>query len=402
VGMELGDRESVSFRPDGRRLAAAHARIGRSVCSLLDLITELDSPESRVENSVTDMASWLQFDLGLEAKTARSWVRIARALVELPMIREAFRAGSVSFDEVRVLCRYATAENEAVLLAFTRDTPVEDLGATIREELAIETRRRAARDEASWLSMAWNEDDSFLRLWGEIRGVDGLMVETALRRLASRAPLDPIGGGYRGPDIGNGEALVQMASESAAGDADHDRSTLVVHFNAADLESGKTSGLVGGQLVERDELLRLACDSRLQPAIDDPSGFTIGVGRTSRKIPAWLRRLVEGRDEGCRFPSCDRTRWTHAHHIIHWAEEGPTNLDNLITLCGFHHRLVHREHWRIIGNPNGEVVFLNRWGGEYQPARSALPADHIDQLLGHLDYYHSQKLDLLANANSPP
>ena len=39
---------------------------------------------------------------------------------------------------------------------------------------------------------------------------------------------------------------------------DHDRSTLVVHFNAADLESGMTSGLVGGQLVERDELLRLA------------------------------------------------------------------------------------------------------------------------------------------------
>ena len=400
--MELGDRESLSDRPDGRRLAAAHAHINRSVAVLFALVAELDTPESRLENSVTDMASWLQFDLGLEAKTARSWVRIAQALVELPAIRAAFRAGSVSLDEVRVLCRYATADNEAGLLAFTRDTPVEDLGAVIREELAIETRRKAARGESSWLSMAWNEDDSFLRLWGEIRGVDGLQVETALRRLASQAPVDPSCGLHRDPDVLNGEALVQMASESAAADGDHDRSTLVVHFNSADLASGKTSGLVGGQLVERDELLRLACDSRLQPAIDDPAGFTVGVGRTSRQIAHWLRRLLEGRDGGCRFPSCGRTRWTHGHHIIHWADLGPTNLDNLITLCGFHHRLVHREGWEIIGNPNGEVVFLNRWGYEYQPARSTFGPDHVEQLLSHLDYYHDYRLKRLATANSPP
>ncbi len=400
--MELGDRESLSDRPDGRRLAAAHAGINRSVAVLLDLIAELDTPESRLGNSVTDMASWLQFDLGLEAKTARSWVRIAQALVDLPVIREAFRAGAVSFDEVRVLCRYATAENEVDLLAFTRDTPVEDLGAVIREELAIETRRRAAQHQASWLSMGWGEDDSFLWLRGEIRGVDGLQVESALRRLASQAPLDPMSGVYRDPDIGNGEALVQMASESAADDGDHDRATLVVHFNSADMTSGRTSGLVGGRLVDRDELLRLACDSRLQPAIDDPAGFTVGVGRTSRQIAPWLRRLLEGRDGGCRFPSCGRTRWTHGHHIIHWADLGPTNLDNLITLCGFHHRLVHREHWRIIGNPNGEVVFLDKWGNEYQPARSVLPADHVDQLLGHLDQYQEYRLNRLATANSPP
>lgn len=402
VGMEVGDRESVSYRPDGRRLAAAHARKSRSVCSLLDLIMELDTPESRVENSVTDMASWLQFELGLEAKTARGWVRIARALVDLPLIRAAFRAGSVSFDEVRVLCRYATVENEADLLAFTRDTPVEDLGAVIREELAIETRRRAAVMESSWLSMGWSEDDSFLWVRGEIRGVDGLRVESTLRRLASKASVDPMCGLHRDPDVLNAEALVQMASESAADDGDHDRSTLVLHFNAADLESGKTSGMIGRHLVERDELLRLACDSRLQPAVDDPDGYTVGVGRTSRQIPHWLRRLLEGRDGGCRFPSCGRTRWTHGHHIINWADFGPTNLDNLITLCGFHHRLVHREGWEILGNPNGEVVFFNKFGSEYRPARSKFPPDHVEQLLNHLDHYEKYRLNRLATANSPP
>ncbi|MBT8193477.1 MAG: HNH endonuclease, partial [Acidimicrobiia bacterium] len=143
--------------------------------------------------------------------------------------------------------------------------------------------------------------------------------------------------------------------------------------------------------------------SRLQPAIDDPDGFTVGVGRTSRKIPHWLRRLLDDRDGGCRFPGCGRTRWTHAHHIIHWANEGPTNLDNLIILCGFHHRLVHRDGWRIVGNPNGVVVFLDRWGFEYRPARSqAVMADRVEQLLEHLDYYYDYRLGRLATANSPP
>jgi hypothetical protein len=37
----------------------------------------------------------------------------------------------------------------------------------------------------------------------------------------------------------------------------------------------------------------------------------------------------------------------HAHHIQHWIDGGPTSLENLILLCGHHHRLVHAGPWRI-------------------------------------------------------
>lgn len=400
--MGLGDQQTRSRRSGADRLVEAHAGVNRSVCALMDLIIELDTPEVRLENSVTDMASWLMFDLGLEARTARSWVRVARALSELPHIREAFRAGTVSFDEVRVLCRYATADNEVGLLVLTSETPVEELAGVIRSELAIETRRAVREHKESWLSMGWNEDDSFLWVNGEIQGVDGLLVETTLRRLATKAPLDPTHGIGRDPLVTNGEALIQMASESAADDADHDRATLVVHVDATDLANGQTAGLADDRLIDPGELRRVSCDARLQPAIDDPAGFTVGVGRTSRKIPHWLRRLINGRDQGCRFPGCGRTRWTHAHHIIHWAEDGPTNLDNLITLCGFHHRLIHRQHWLIQGNPNGEVTFLDQWGNEYQPPRSILPPGHKTQLLNYLDGYHNYRLKRLTTTNTPP
>jgi hypothetical protein len=64
---------------------------------------------------------------------------------------------------------------------------------------------------------------------------------------------------------------------------------------------------------------------------------------------------------------------------------------------------VHREGWRIVGNPNGEVVFFDRWGSEYRPARSqAVMADRVEQLLEHLDYYYDYRLGRLATANSPP
>ena len=401
--MEFEGDNWANGRPESVRLVDAHAGVNRSVLAVLDLIVELDKPETRLANSVSDMSSWLGFDLGVDRRTARAWVRVAHALVELPVTRQAFQSGAVSFDQVRILCQYATSENERELLEFTRDTATNELAAALREHLDIESARRNGPDKQPWVNMFWDEKFGHLKLRGEIPGVDGLLVETALRRVASQAPLDEVTGLHRGADVSNGQALVQIASEAAAADRDHDRATLVVHFDASDMtDGGFTSGMVGEQLIDRDELLRLACDSRLQPAIDDPSGVTVGVGRTSRKIPPWLRRLVEGRDGGCRFLECGRTRWTHAHHINHWAEGGPTNLDNLITLCGFHHRLIHKQGWVITGNPNGEVEFINQWGSVHEPARPRFAPDHVEVLLGHLDYYESYRRDRLATANSPP
>jgi 5-methylcytosine-specific restriction endonuclease McrA len=67
-----------------------------------------------------------------------------------------------------------------------------------------------------------------------------------------------------------------------------------------------------------------------------------------RTIPAHLRRALCLRDQGCRFPGCDRPpAWTDGHHIIHWVDGGPTALDNLVSLCRPHHRAVHEQGWRI-------------------------------------------------------
>jgi hypothetical protein len=54
----------------------------------------------------------------------------------------------------------------------------------------------------------------------------------------------------------------------------------------------------------------------------------LDLGRERRLITGPLRRALVLRDRGCAFPGCDRPpRWCDAHHITHWANGGPTNLN---------------------------------------------------------------------------
>ncbi|MCZ6739624.1 MAG: HNH endonuclease, partial [Actinobacteria bacterium] len=81
-------------------------------------------------------------------------------------------------------------------------------------------------------------------------------------------------------------------------------------------------------------------------------------GRNSRTVPGWLRRLVTHRDGGhCQWVGCSHTRWIQVHHIQHWSHGGATDLDNLILLCGFHHRFVHENGWHITTNENNQFQF---------------------------------------------
>ncbi|WP_420704757.1 HNH endonuclease signature motif containing protein [Kutzneria chonburiensis] len=74
----------------------------------------------------------------------------------------------------------------------------------------------------------------------------------------------------------------------------------------------------------------------------------LDVGRARRTIPGPIRKALIQRDKGCAFPGCDRRpRQCHGHHAVHWADGGVTALDNLVLLCGEHHRVVHHGNWGV-------------------------------------------------------
>jgi hypothetical protein len=204
---------------------------------------------------------------------------------------------------------------------------------------------------------------------------EGAAFITALTRKAGQIDLDPHDGGVPEYGVRLADALIQMGSETLAADADHDRATLLVRTDiptllgiegAAQAKLGDGITIPETTTITNPTLRRLACDARIQLVIEDPVDGVIGIGRTSRSIPGWLCRITRSRDGGCRFPGCDRILWLQVHHLEHWADGGPTDLHNLITLCGFHHRLVHNEGWQIKGNPNGEVTWITKWGTEFE------------------------------------
>jgi hypothetical protein len=90
-------------------------------------------------------------------------------------------------------------------------------------------------------------------------------------------------------------------------------------------------------------------------------GSVLDVGRRTRTIPPALRRTLEIRDGGCRFPGYG-LRFTDAHHVVHWGDGGETSLCNLVLLCRRHHQAVHEEGFRVRAKPDGTFRFFDRTG----------------------------------------
>ncbi|MCD2152711.1 HNH endonuclease [Rhodococcus cerastii] len=107
-----------------------------------------------------------------------------------------------------------------------------------------------------------------------------------------------------------------------------------------------------------DTARMLACDCTVTRILLDENGVPLDCGKEARTATVPQRRALAVRDGGCAFPGCGTpSGWCDAHHIVHWNDGGPTDLDNLILLCGHHHRTMHHTEWRVEIGPDRKSVF---------------------------------------------
>jgi hypothetical protein len=143
------------------------------------------------------------------------------------------------------------------------------------------------------------------------------------------------------------------------------------------------SDLEDGTRVSPETSRRLACDAALVRVTHASDGSILDVGRRTRTIPPALRRALEVRDGGCRFPGCG-LRFTDAHHIHHWADGGETKLSNTLLVCRAHHRLLHEGGWRVeFWGTRGAPAFLSPRGEtliDFRPPTPPLPAHPVVHL----------------------
>jgi hypothetical protein len=117
---------------------------------------------------------------------------------------------------------------------------------------------------------------------------------------------------------------------------------------------------------------RIACHCALHRVLIDSRDVPVSAGPRTRLVTTVQRRLLVARDRGCRFPGCTMPpKWTQAHHVRFWSHGGPTELNNLVLLCSFHHHRVHDDGWTM--KFDGHTLVVNRPDGTPLNAREASP-----------------------------
>lgn len=186
------------------------------------------------------------------------------------------------------------------------------------------------------------------------------VLEGAVGPLAAPRPADGEPD-RRGSDRRRGDALVALVRRAVASgdsvptttkaqlfvtmDFDRLRTRLGQDAHAARaLGAGEVSGgTQAGTLLAPETVRQIACDATLIPVVLGGGAEILDWGHSRRLFtPAQTKRLWL-RDGGCTYPGCDAPpQWCDAHHLVHWADFGPSNLGNAALLCAHHHQLVHR------------------------------------------------------------
>lgn len=180
------------------------------------------------------------------------------------------------------------------------------------------------------------------------------VLEAALGPLSAPRPLDGERD-LRSSDRRRGEALVTLVRQAVASGTVAPKSTKAQLFVTVDYDTLR-QGLVGagttvggadaGSLIAPETVRRLACDASLIPVVLGGDSEILDYGRAVRLFtPAQTKRLWL-RDGGCTYPTCGMPpQWTDAHHLIHWADGGPTDVDEAALLCDPHHQVVHSRRY---------------------------------------------------------
>jgi hypothetical protein len=352
-------------------LDGSHREACRAQRRLLSLIVEADRRESWRDSGARDLAHWLSIRYGISWWKARRWIVAGHALQELPRLSEALASGELGLDKVVEVARFADAETEGGLIAWAGRVSVGairhrgDVWARSEREEIVD----AERDRR--LSWWWLEEERLFGLHAELPAAQGAIVARAIERMADQVPSMPGEEDDWFTEARRADALVALCSAHVAVDQDPDRATVVVHAQLTGLQDGSGGcELEGGPAIHPDTVRRLLCNGRVQTLVEDAEGQALGLGRLSREPSAWMLRQVRYRDRECRFPACGARQFTEAHHVTWWRHGGRTDLDNLLLICSFHHRLVHEHGWSVERDPEGAVRWFDQDGVRYRAGPS--------------------------------
>lgn len=393
----LRRRPAVVADADGLGACLRAVRVARAWLDAYEaeVLAEAERRDVAREEGAVDTAGWLRGVAGVSRREALARARTAVALQNLPEVGAALAGGRITHGHVQALTGVALPAEVNLSIDADLDFPtaarrIAEAAQGNQEELiraaesmSVEEYRRFLR---RWADLAAGDDGAERDLRQRRRrsvttfeGDDGLhgvrallptdqfaIFENELRRLAEarwRAE-HPDADGVPATELScpqrNADALVDMARRSRHL-GDDNGEPLGSHIDVMVLIDAETlqRGMHSETRCELDDTTplspaaarRLLCDADILTAALDRPSLKLDLGYNRRSAGPSLRRALIARDRTCTAPGCDRPHWMcEIHHVIPWAEGGPTNVDNLTLLCSRHHHLHHVKDGRIIGS----------------------------------------------------
>jgi hypothetical protein len=338
------------------------------------LIAEFDRRNGWSDAATQSCAHWLNWKCGIAMGAAREKVRVAHSLEKLPKISEAMASGKLSYSKVREITRVAEPATEEYLLMIAEHGTAQHVEKLVRAyrrcQEAEELSREARQQQTRAVSVRYDDDGSLV-LNCRLPAEAGARVMKALDLAGEELPKDVPAGTPKQPvsfSARRADALALVAesflAHGAIEAAGAERYQIVVHVAEETLRH-RTAGCCAfehGPSMAAETARRLSCDASVVALVESEDGEPLNVGRKTRTISAPLRRALNARDKGCRFPGCANTRYIDAHHVEHWANGGETKPGNLVSLCRFHHHAVHEGGVRVEILDDGALRFRKRNG----------------------------------------
>ncbi len=323
------------------QLAQVHAAMVEETAALL-----VDDAWAGV-GGVRSVQHFLQVYGWLSPAHANQIVAVARRRTELPEAVELMVQGRLSLDQAAVVAQHVPAEFSAGGAELAEQMTVPQLRRTLSRycfQDGAETPRDpdAPTPVEAGPELSMNSHGRRFSLHFEASRDDGALVEQAIREAKDAL----FAAGNPGATLADGFlAMAGRSLEAVTVSARREHYKVMIHLDV----DGK--GWLGKKGALPEELIkRFTCEGKIVP-VWEKDGSPVAVGRSQRIVPERTRRLVEDRDRGCRFPGCVVTAFVENHHVVHWADGGVTDPENLLSLCPFHHCEHHKGVFSISGSP---------------------------------------------------
>ncbi len=330
--------------------------------------------ELRRRQGAEKVETILREDGLLGRRKARSEVETAKELEELPKTREGFQKGEISADNARILAganqRGTIVEDE--LLDGARSQSPDKFAATVRKH-----EQACAQDDGvsklehqrsrRFAKLTTDQDDGMTVLYGRFDPVTGARVETAVSHMMKQLwhkedPTDRATAGQRMADA-IAELVTRQGKDKPGSQGV--RLLLIADYDTVSQQLGNPR-LENGTPLPANTLRQLACDAQILPAIFSGSSVPLDLGRARRTASGSQRAALVARDKHC--VGCGaKASWCQAHHIVHWQDGGPTNLDNMCLLCSRCHHKVHDQDWTVHKTSTGTYTLRRPSSTDWRP-----------------------------------